>query len=104
MQLNFSKNNGLLPVVIQNADTQVVLMVGYMNREAFAKTQKSGFVWFWSRRRNSLWQKGKTSGNTLTVTNIFVDCDRDTLLIQVAPAGPTCHTGAVSCFESMEAI
>ncbi len=104
MKLDFSKNNGLVPAIIQDADTRVVLMLGYMNKQAFIKTRQSGMVWFWSRRRKTLWQKGETSGNTLTVKEILVDCDADTLLVLARPKGPTCHTGAVSCFTNLENI
>jgi phosphoribosyl-AMP cyclohydrolase / phosphoribosyl-ATP pyrophosphohydrolase len=101
MELNFTKNNGLIPAIIQDAKTKTVLMLGYMNAQAFAKTQESGQAWFWSRRRKQLWQKGENSGNTLVVQKILMDCDADTLLILVTPTGPTCHTGEITCFTKV---
>ncbi|MES2487741.1 MAG: bifunctional phosphoribosyl-AMP cyclohydrolase/phosphoribosyl-ATP diphosphatase HisIE [Bacteroidota bacterium] len=95
---DFKKTNGLLPVIIQNATSLNVLMLGYMNEEAFVKTKAEGRVTFYSRSRNELWTKGQTSGNYLTVVNMAIDCDNDTLLITVLPEGPTCHTGSESCF------
>jgi len=98
MEINFNKGNGLVPVVIQDDNTLQVLMVGYMNEEAFKKTRKEGKVTFFSRSKNRLWTKGETSGNFLIVKEITIDCDNDTLLIKVNPAGPVCHTGRKSCF------
>lgn len=98
MNINFSKTNGLVPVVIQHYDTLQVLMLGYMNQEAYEKTKSDGRVTFFSRSKNRLWTKGETSGNYLTLKEINLDCDSDTLLIKVIPAGPTCHTGSNSCF------
>jgi phosphoribosyl-ATP pyrophosphohydrolase/phosphoribosyl-AMP cyclohydrolase len=96
---------GLLPVVVQDATTQQVLMVAYMNREALARTLELGETVFWSRSRGELWHKGATSGNTQRVQAIYVDCDADTLLVLVNPAGPACHTGEVSCFfRSLEGM
>jgi phosphoribosyl-AMP cyclohydrolase / phosphoribosyl-ATP pyrophosphohydrolase len=89
---------GLIPAIVQDATTKQVLMMAYMNRESLAKTVESGETVFWSRSRNALWHKGDTSGNTQRVRAIYVDCDADTLLILVEPAGPACHTGEVSCF------
>lgn len=89
---------GLLSAVVVDATTGSVLMVAFMNEEAIAATRKTGFAHFWSRSRSKLWQKGETSGNTLRIENILVDCDQDALVLQVTPAGPACHTGAVSCF------
>jgi phosphoribosyl-AMP cyclohydrolase len=89
---------GLLPAVVQAADSGEVLMVAWMNAEALALTRSSGEAWFWSRSRGELWHKGDTSGNVMRVREIRVDCDADTLLLRVAAAGPACHTGAVSCF------
>ncbi|HLI26808.1 MAG TPA: bifunctional phosphoribosyl-AMP cyclohydrolase/phosphoribosyl-ATP diphosphatase HisIE [Chloroflexota bacterium] len=89
---------GLLPAVVQDAATRQVLMVGYMNREALRRTLATGRVWFWSRSRGRLWQKGETSGHSLHVRALHLDCDGDVLLVEAEPAGPTCHTGAVSCF------
>jgi phosphoribosyl-ATP pyrophosphohydrolase/phosphoribosyl-AMP cyclohydrolase len=89
---------GLVPGIIQDADTGRVLMLGYLNAESLRLTAQTGFVTFWSRSRRELWRKGETSGNTLAVVDIAADCDGDALLIRARPAGPTCHTGAVSCF------
>jgi phosphoribosyl-ATP pyrophosphohydrolase/phosphoribosyl-AMP cyclohydrolase len=89
---------GLIPAVVQHASTGAVLMVGWMNDEAVRRTQESGVVWFWSRSRGALWQKGETSGNVLRVVAIRRDCDDDALLILADPAGPTCHTNEPSCF------
>jgi phosphoribosyl-AMP cyclohydrolase / phosphoribosyl-ATP pyrophosphohydrolase len=101
--LDFSKLNGLIPAVIQDASTHQVLMVDFMNREAVAKTLDERKVTFWSRTRNRLWQKGETSGNTLEVCSIQVDCDRDALLVHARPAGPVCHTGSATCFGEASA-
>ena len=100
MNLNSLKwdRNGLLPAVVQDAETRQVLMVAYMNAESLEKTLELGETVFWSRSRGELWHKGATSGNTQIVREIWVDCDKDTLLILVDPAGPACHTGEVSCF------
>lgn len=103
MILDFEKQYGLIPAVIQDAATQKVLMLGYMNAEALAKTQQEGRVTFFSRTKNRLWTKGETSGNYLTVKNITQDCDNDTLLITVVPDGPVCHTGAQTCFGDSDA-
>lgn len=91
---------GLLPAVVQDWLDGTVLMVGYMNQEAIAKTLASKTVHFWSRSRNKLWEKGETSGHTLHVKELFVDCDRDTILVKAQPIGPTCHTGERACFFS----
>ena len=100
---NLSKNaDGLLPVIVQDATTLKVLMLGYMNREAFEKTAAEGRVTFYSRTRSTLWTKGETSGNFLTVRKMFADCDADTLLIQADPTGPTCHRGTTACFDTPE--
>lgn len=98
MKPDFNKTNGLIPVIIQNATTQQVLMLGYMNEEAFTKTKLEKRVTFYSRSRNELWTKGETSGNYLNVVSMSLDCDNDTILIQTKPIGPTCHTGATTCF------
>lgn len=90
--------NGLIPVVVQDADTGAVLMVAWMNAAALERTSTTGETHFWSRSRQELWHKGATSGNTQRVVGIYVDCDADTLLVKVKAAGPACHTGAVSCF------
>jgi len=99
MYIDFSKTNGLVPVIIQNYQNQQVLMLGYMNEEAFAKTQAEGKVTFFSRSKNRLWTKGETSGNFLMVKTILIDCDNDTILIKAGPMGPTCHTGSTTCFK-----
>jgi phosphoribosyl-ATP pyrophosphohydrolase/phosphoribosyl-AMP cyclohydrolase len=96
--LDFTKFDGLLPAVIQDAQTDKVLMVGFMNAEALAATRASGQVTFYSRSKSRLWTKGETSGNFLKVVAIIPDCDDDTLLIKVNPKGPTCHTGTDTCF------
>lgn len=100
MKVDFSKNNGLIPVIIQNNETQQVLMLGYMNEEALQKTQEENIVTFFSRSKNRLWTKGETSRNFLKVVSIKEDCDQDALLIQVIPNGPTCHNGTTSCFAT----
>lgn len=97
-QVDFSKGNGLVPVIIQDCETLQVLMLGYMNQEALAQTRQEGKVTFFSRSKNRLWTKGETSGNFLFVKEILPDCDSDSLLIKVSPAGPTCHNGTNSCF------
>ncbi len=98
MKLDFNKMGGLIPAIIQDSCTGKVLMLGFMNEEAFAKTQEIGKVTFFSRTKNRLWTKGETSGNFLNVVSIAVDCDNDTLLIKVKPVGPVCHTGSDTCF------
>lgn len=98
MNIDFSKGNGLVPVVIQNNTTLQVLMLGYMNEEAFTKTKSEGKVTFYSRSKNRLWTKGEESGNFLWVKDIQIDCDNDTLLIKATPEGSTCHKGTTSCF------
>lgn len=95
---DFSKLNGLIPVIIQDVRTNQVLMLGYMNEEALCKTRESRLVTFYSRSRKKLWTKGEESGNYLHVAGIYEDCDQDTLLIRARPDGPVCHTGSVSCF------
>ncbi len=98
MKVDFEKGNGLVPAIIQNANTGQVLMLGYMNAQALAATQESGLVTFYSRSRETLWRKGETSGKTLELIDIKLDCDHDTLLVSAIPNGPTCHKGTVSCF------
>ena len=99
MIIDFEKNkDGLVPAIIQDSATRKVLMLGYMNREAWEKTQKSGKVTFFSRSKNRLWTKGEESGNFLNLVEASVDCDSDTLLIKVKPDGPTCHTGTDTCW------
>ena len=101
--LNVAKNaDGLVPAIVQDCTTLKVLMLGYMNEEALQKTQKEGKVTFWSRSKGRLWTKGETSGNFLYVKDIYVDCDADTLLIKAQPAGPACHRGTTSCFDTPE--
>ena len=97
--LNFKKSDGLVPAIIQDADTQKVLMLGYMDEAALEKTQKDKRVCFYSRTKKRLWTKGETSGNFLEVVDIKIDCDEDTLLIIANPTGPVCHTGADTCFN-----
>jgi phosphoribosyl-ATP pyrophosphohydrolase/phosphoribosyl-AMP cyclohydrolase len=99
MNLDFEKMGGLIPAIVQDKDTNKVLMLGFMNEEAYNKTKETGKVTFYSRTKQRLWMKGETSGNTLTVDTILVDCDSDTLLIKATPAGPVCHTGADTCFN-----
>ena len=98
MYIDFNKMNGLVPAIIQDAVTKNVLMLGYMNQEAYRKTIETKKVTFWSRERKCLWTKGETSGNYLNLVNIKNDCDNDTLLISVQPEGPTCHTGTDTCW------
>jgi len=100
MNINFNKNNdGLVPAIIQDATTKNVLMLGYMNEEAFNKTNETKLVTFFSRTKNRLWTKGEESGNVLSVVDIKLDCDKDTLLISVNPTGPTCHKGSDTCWS-----
>lgn len=100
MSPDFLKSpDGLIPVIIQDNITNVVLMLGYMNQEAFLKTQTEGRVTFFSRSKNRLWTKGEESGHFLNVVDIKLDCDKDTLLIKASPVGPTCHTGSDTCFN-----
>jgi len=99
LQINFSKLNGLVPCVVQDARTQRTLMLGFMNEEAYRKTLREKRVTFFSRSKQRLWTKGESSGNYLDVVNILLDCDQDTLLIKVNPKGPVCHTGADTCFN-----
>ena len=98
MKLDFAKMGGLVPAIVQDNNTNKVLMLGFMNEEAYQETISTGKVTFFSRTRNRIWTKGETSGNTLQVVNILPDCDYDTLLIKAIPAGPVCHTGADTCF------
>ena len=96
--LDFSKHGGLIPVVVQDADTKTVLMVAYANEEAVRLTLETGYAHFWSRSRRRIWMKGETSGNVQEVVEVRVDCDGDALLYLVRQRGPACHTGNVSCF------
>jgi phosphoribosyl-AMP cyclohydrolase / phosphoribosyl-ATP pyrophosphohydrolase len=100
MNIDFNKGDGLVPVIIQDEQTLEVLMLGYMNREAYDKTVAENIVTFFSRSKNRLWTKGETSENFLHVKSIYEDCDNDTLLIKVKADGPTCHTGSRSCFKT----
>ncbi len=97
-RLDWEKNAGLLPAIVQDAQSGAVLMLGYMNREALAATQAAGRVTFWSRSKQRLWTKGETSGNVLEVTAMAADCDHDTILILARPLGPACHLGTRTCF------
>lgn len=97
--MDFNKLGGLVPAIIQDSQTAKVLMLGFMNEEAYNKSVETGKVTFFSRTKNRLWTKGEESGNFLLIQSIAVDCDQDTLLIKVKPLGPVCHTGADTCFE-----
>ncbi len=99
MKINFEKNNGIVPAIIQDSKSGEILMLGYMNQEALQKTLVSGWVYFWSRSRGKLWMKGEKSGNRLKMKEVLKDCDKDSLLIKVELIGKTvCHTGNKSCF------
>ncbi|MCI7359846.1 bifunctional phosphoribosyl-AMP cyclohydrolase/phosphoribosyl-ATP diphosphatase HisIE [Prevotella sp. P3-122] len=98
MEIDFDKLGGLVPAIVQDARTKNVLMLGFMNREAYDKTVATGKVTFWSRSRNCLWTKGETSGNYLNLVEVRNDCDKDTLLVKAIPDGPTCHTGTDTCW------
>ena len=98
MNPDFKKGNGLLPTVVTDANTKEVLMVAWLYEESFKKTKETKETWFWSRSRQELWHKGGTSGNVQRVVRMALDCDLDTLLVEVIPNGPACHTGATSCF------
>jgi phosphoribosyl-ATP pyrophosphohydrolase/phosphoribosyl-AMP cyclohydrolase len=100
-KLDFSKNNGLIPAIVQDEVTRKVLMLGYMNEESLKLTRETGLVTFYSRSRKTLWTKGETSGNSMQVKKIMVDCDRDTLLILAHPSGPVCHDGPDTCFNEI---
>ena len=93
---------GLIPAIVQDVATREVLTLAYMNRESLARTIETNQTWFWSRSRNELWHKGETSGNTQAVVNVALDCDGDAIVVLVKPAGPACHTGAVSCFDTQQ--
>ncbi|MDE7004099.1 MAG: phosphoribosyl-AMP cyclohydrolase [Oscillospiraceae bacterium] len=103
LDMLFQKSE-LIPVIVQNVDSRDVLMLGFTNREAMERTLETKTAWFWSRSRKKLWNKGETSGNFLHVKEIFADCDTDTLLYLCVPDGPTCHTGADSCFFNRIAL
>jgi len=100
MDIDYNKTSGLVPVIIQDEQTLEVLMLGYMNQDAYEKTVRDNIVTFYSRSKNRFWTKGETSGNYLHVKSIHIDCDNDTLLIKVKADGPTCHTGSRSCFKT----
>ena len=93
---------GLIPAIVQNAETREVLMLAYMNEESLARTIQTKQTWFWSRSRQELWHKGATSGNTQQVVSLALDCDADAIVVLVKPAGPACHTGSISCFDTTE--
>ncbi|CAM4238392.1 bifunctional phosphoribosyl-AMP cyclohydrolase/phosphoribosyl-ATP diphosphatase HisIE [Flavobacterium terrigena] len=99
MRIDFTKNNGLIPAIIQDNETKTVLMLGYMNQEALDRTLKTQKVTFFSRSKNRLWTKGEESGNFLNLVSVKNDCDNDTLLIKANPVGPTCHTGSDTCWQ-----
>lgn len=105
-EIDWNKSGGLVPAIVQDAASGRVLMLGYMNQDALAATQSSGLVTFYSRSKQRLWQKGESSGNVLRVREVFKDCDSDALLVLAEPQGPTCHTGAESCFgnEALAAL
>ncbi len=98
-QIDFSKSDGLVPCIVQDANTKSVLMLGYMNTDAILKTLETQRVTFYSRSKKRLWMKGETSGNVLNFVDMKLDCDRDTILVKANPTGPTCHTGADTCFN-----
>ena len=98
MKIDFDKMDGLVPAIIQDAETKNVLMLGFMNKEAYEKTLETKHVTFWSRTRQTLWTKGETSGHFLNLVDMKIDCDNDTLLVRVHPVGPTCHTGTDTCW------
>lgn len=100
MKIDFNKGNGLVPVIVQNSNTMQVLMLGYMNEEAFMKTNQEKRVTFFSRSKQRLWTKGETSGNYFLLQDLIIDCDNDTILCLVIPQGPACHTGSTSCFNT----
>ena len=98
-ELDFSKGNGLIPVVVQESSTKEVLMLAYVNEESLNQTLKTGFAHYWSRSRNKLWKKGESSGHVQKIVDVLVDCDNDTILYNVEQTGPACHTGTKTCFE-----
>lgn len=98
IEVNFAKGNGLIPCIVQDIDTNQVLMLAYMNEESLRKTQETGLATYWSRSRQELWVKGETSGHYQYIRSILIDCDEDTLLIKVEQKGAACHTGKYSCF------
>ncbi|KPP95277.1 MAG: phosphoribosyl-AMP cyclohydrolase HisI [Bacteroidetes bacterium HLUCCA01] len=102
MNIDFAKSDGLVPVIVQDADTLQVLMLGYTNEQAWQITLETGNVTFWSRSRGELWIKGETSGNYLRLKEYYIDCDQDTLLVMVHPTGPACHRGTTTCFDETD--
>lgn len=98
--LDFTKSDGLIPVIVQDANTKEVLTLAYTSKESLSLTKKTGNSWFWSRSRNKLWMKGEESGNVQKVKDILVDCDSDAVIYMVEPAGPACHTGERICFHN----
>ena len=107
-EINFDEirfdERGLVPAIVQNAETREVLMLAYMNQESLARTIETKQTWFWSRSRQELWHKGATSGNTQDVVSLALDCDGDAIVVLVKPAGPACHTGSVSCFNASSSL
>jgi phosphoribosyl-AMP cyclohydrolase len=99
-KLDFKKGNGLIPVVVQDAESKQVLMMAYANEEALQKTLRTGYAHYWSRSRKKLWMKGETSGNTQKIKQVMTDCDYDTVLYVVDQKGPACHTGEYTCFHN----
>ena len=99
--IDFSKGNGIVPVIVQDANTKEVLTLAYSNKESLERTLSTGNSWFWSRSRKKLWMKGEESGNTQKVREVLVDCDSDALVYLVEPAGPACHTGERTCFHNL---
>ena len=99
-EIDFQKDDGLVPVIVQDANTREVLTLAYSNKESLELTKKTGKSWFWSRSRKKLWMKGEESGNTQTVKQILVDCDQDAIIYLVEPSGPACHTGEKNCFHN----
>lgn len=99
-KLDWSKGNGLIPVVVQDAESSMTLMLAYVNQAALEKTLSTGYAHYWSRSRNKLWMKGETSGHTQHIRRIATDCDYDALLYVVAQKGPACHTGTITCFHN----
>ena len=98
-ELDFSKGDGLIPVVVQESSTKEVLMLAYVNEESLNQTLKTGFAHYWSRSRNKLWKKGESSGHVQKIVDVLVDCDNDPILYNVEQTGPACHTGTKTCFE-----
>ena len=99
-EIDFAKNDGLIPVIVQDVNTKDVLTLAYSNKESLEMTTKTGNSWFWSRSRNKLWMQGEESGNTQKVKKILVDCDSDAIIYLVEPLGPACHTGEKICFHN----